>query len=84
MSRDAEQVINLKKMKTTIKKKIPLFKFSADKVLREKWIRAVPQKNSKIICNSKVGALRFDTNDFITISTDKRNRCQDSLALMRT
>ena len=23
-------------------KKIPLFKFPADKVLREKWIRAIP------------------------------------------
>ena len=52
--------------------------------MRKKWIRAVPQKNSKITCNSKVCALHFDTNDFITISTDKRNRCQDSLALMRT
>ena len=41
-------------MKKTIKKKKILFKFPADKVLREKWIRAVPQKNSKITCNSKV------------------------------
>ena len=65
-------------------KKIPRFKFPADKVLREKWIKAVPRKNSKITCNSKVCALHFDTNDFITISTDKRNRCQDFLALMRT
>ena len=52
--------------------------------MREKWIRAVSRKNSKITCNSKVCALHFDTNDFITISTDKRNRCQDFLALMRT
>ena len=71
------------KPKKTIKKKIPLFKFPADKVLRGKCIRAVPQKNSKITCNSIVCALHFDTNDFITISTDKKNRCQDSLALMQ-
>ena len=36
MPLDAKQVINLKKMKKTIKKKISLFKFPADKVLREK------------------------------------------------
>ena len=43
MSLDAEQVINIKKMKKMIKKKkLFLFKFPADKVLREKWIRAVP------------------------------------------
>ena len=35
MSLDAEQVINLKKIKKTIIKKIPLFKFPADKVLRK-------------------------------------------------
>lgn len=64
--------------------KIPLFQFPTDKVMREKWIRAVPRKNFKITCNSKVCALHFDTSDFVTISTDKRNSRRDSDALIRT
>ena len=52
--------------------------------MREKWIRAVSQKNFKITCNSKVCALHFDTSDFVTISTDKRNSHRDSDALICT
>ena len=56
--------------------KIALYKFPTDKILKEKWIKAIPRQDSAVTCNSKVCAFHFGANDFIAVSTDKKsNHC---------
>ena len=55
-----------------------MFKFPKDSALREKWIAAIPRKDWKLSEHHRVCAKLFSSNDFQSVSTDKRVKRQAS------
>ena len=55
-----------------------MFKFPKDSALREKWIAAIPRKDWKLSEHHRVCAKHFSSNDFHSVSTDKRVKRQAS------
>ena len=50
--------------------KISVFCFPKDPLLKQKWISAIPQKSWAVNDSTRICALHFEKNDFITDSID--------------
>ena len=54
--------------------KISVFRFPKDPLLKQKWISAIPGKNWAVNDSTKICALHFEKNYFITDSIDGNSR----------
>ena len=54
--------------------KISVFRFPKDPLLKHKWISAIPLKNWVVNDSTRICALHFEKNDFITDSIDGNSR----------
>ena len=54
--------------------KISVFRFTKDPMLKQKWISAIPRKNWAVNDSTRICALHFEKNNFITDSTDGNSR----------
>ena len=60
-----------------------LFNFPTNKVLKNAWIRAIDRHDFVATKYSRVCALHFDVNDFVTVSTDSRRDRRGESVLKR-
>ena len=62
---------------------VALFRFPKNEIIRQKWIKAKPDKIWSVSQNHRVCAHHFDESDFIAQSTDKRETRKQACTNLR-